>query len=590
MIQLPPPLAPWASLLEIFPTDLARSLGPLVQRLDVAIGPLRSAFQWGQGEPDGYDGLARRGLYERLIVSDWLLADELPEEFFRRAATGEHSFLKLAHRERAQARSCVALFDAGPTQLGAPRLAQLASLIVLARRAQLANARFEWGILQDESHQLFDEISPLNIETWLKARTVQTLANTQIESWREVLDAREKSDDFWLIGGRELEECGAARGTSLLLIEDPLEIETRTLQVQFKMSQRSPQKITLELPADADCARLLREPFSNMSMAAREWRKVSVSCAARSNLLFADATRLLARSDDGVVLYQIPKSPKGGIPRPKRYQCDVQNLVAAGLHGKAIMVVVKSGQGFYLLCLNKQNSPFEVGPYAWTGLSLRNSSPDFSAQLAPLFFLHDREPLMWLPLAKDQSLLQFKKDKKAEALSFLVSRANQISVFDLLYAISDEKGQRIMHLKAPDDFKLMQDLTKAETVFFFNDAVKGKIIGAHIEQNVWAIFHSGRETKLSPPKEIPVVGVMHHSSKWQQPGLVCLSTDKRSLAIWGRIEKRVEWNHILRAAEEIKHVTVCPTAPRIAYATEYEVAVYCLETQNYLLRVRWEEV
>jgi prepilin-type processing-associated H-X9-DG protein len=47
LLPLPPPLAPWAALLEIFPTDLARALGPLVQRLDVAIGPLRARYRMG---------------------------------------------------------------------------------------------------------------------------------------------------------------------------------------------------------------------------------------------------------------------------------------------------------------------------------------------------------------------------------------------------------------------------------------------------------------------------------------------------------------------------------------------------------------
>src|ERR1044072_224038 len=75
MTQLPPPLAPWASLLDLFPHELAVALGPWVQRLDRAIGPMRVPHGAGQGEPDGYDGLTRRGLYERLLVSEWLLAE-----------------------------------------------------------------------------------------------------------------------------------------------------------------------------------------------------------------------------------------------------------------------------------------------------------------------------------------------------------------------------------------------------------------------------------------------------------------------------------------------------------------------------------
>ncbi len=602
-VQLPPPLAPWAALLEIFPTDLARQLGPLVQRLDVAIGPLRARHRAGQGEPDGYDGLSRRGLYERLLVSEWLLADELPEEFARRAAMGEHAFLKLARREPARARSCVALFDVGPSQLGTPRLAHLAALIVLARRAALAGARFEWGLLQEETRPLFDEITPHNIETWLQARTVQSLSEEALAKWRENLNATTEYDDFWLLGGRDLEQFGAARGASLFMAEDALEIETRTLQVQIKMAQRSAQNIILELPEEAVCARLLREPFGAVGMTEREWRKVSPSCAPQSNLIFADASRLLARNSEGIVVYQIPKSAKGGMPRPKRYAADVENLVAAGMYGKAVMVVTKAKDsfytkatdGFHLLCLNKQTSPFDYGPYGWTGLSLRNSSPEFSSHLAPLFFVEGGEvvPVLWLPQAKDQCLLRLEsKAKKTSVVAFLVANIIQPSKHYVLYAVSNEKGCKIITFEPPDKFQDGSELEAAKQVFFFGDsATQANPLSTAIAKmdGSFSIPFRNGPILLNPPTQTHIIGAIYLVRKWQEPGLVCLSTDRRSIAIWGRIDKRVEWNPVLRASEEILHVTVCPTAPRIAYATAHELAVYCLEREEILLRVRWED-
>src|SRR5579863_2548513 len=80
-IELPRALAPWAEYLDIFPREVVVALGPIVQRLDAAIGPLRLRSRSGQGEPDGIDGLARRGTYERLLLTEWLLADEMPDEF-----------------------------------------------------------------------------------------------------------------------------------------------------------------------------------------------------------------------------------------------------------------------------------------------------------------------------------------------------------------------------------------------------------------------------------------------------------------------------------------------------------------------------
>ena len=65
---------------------------------------MRSLAVAGDGEPDGYDGIASRGIYERLVTSEWLLADEEPDEFDRRAAMGEHTFTRLARpAERVKA-------------------------------------------------------------------------------------------------------------------------------------------------------------------------------------------------------------------------------------------------------------------------------------------------------------------------------------------------------------------------------------------------------------------------------------------------------------------------------------------------------
>ena len=74
-------------LLNLLPPEVAQSLGPWIDRLALALGPLRARVRVGQGAPDGYDGLASRGPFERLSVSDWALAEVVPEEFVRRAAS-----------------------------------------------------------------------------------------------------------------------------------------------------------------------------------------------------------------------------------------------------------------------------------------------------------------------------------------------------------------------------------------------------------------------------------------------------------------------------------------------------------------------
>ncbi|HEU4387097.1 MAG TPA: hypothetical protein VFV34_04830, partial [Blastocatellia bacterium] len=153
-MELPRSLAPWAQYLKIFPHDVALALGGLVHPIALTVGPMRSRLTRGAGDPDGFNDLTRRGSYEHLLVSEWPLSDEVPDEFARRAAMGEHLFIKVARREPAGARISIALFDAGPNQIGAPRIAQLATLIALARRAEAARAQFGWGFLQDSDRSL----------------------------------------------------------------------------------------------------------------------------------------------------------------------------------------------------------------------------------------------------------------------------------------------------------------------------------------------------------------------------------------------------------------------------------------------------
>src|SRR5687768_8094686 len=122
MRSLPNALAPWAKQLSALPTDLAFALLPWLSRVDAAIGELGTGRAHEDGEPDGYDGVHARGPYQRLLPAHWLLAEEQPDEFMRRAVMGEHRFFRIARRMPEAERSIVALLDAGPDQLGAPRI------------------------------------------------------------------------------------------------------------------------------------------------------------------------------------------------------------------------------------------------------------------------------------------------------------------------------------------------------------------------------------------------------------------------------------------------------------------------------------
>ena len=132
---LPDALRPWSTWLAPLDATLALALGALLVSLEPLLGTPRGALVDGEREPDGLGDLSRRGPYHRLLATEWALADEVPDEFLRRAASHEHLFLAPRMVSRRHGASLVAVFDAGPAQWGGPRLAHLALWILLARRA-----------------------------------------------------------------------------------------------------------------------------------------------------------------------------------------------------------------------------------------------------------------------------------------------------------------------------------------------------------------------------------------------------------------------------------------------------------------------
>jgi hypothetical protein len=199
---LPAPLKPWASQLSLLQRELALAIAPLVQRLSLAIGPLADAQSQPTGAPDGADGVTRRGSYERLLATEWLYADEAPEEFLRRAAEGEHLFTKLAVREPHHARQCFVAFDAGPEQLGAPRVAHLAAFIAFAARCEAARADLHWAVLQHTTAHARTGATREEVEQLLKARHTREATDADVARWLAALDARQA--DVWFVGGPSL--------------------------------------------------------------------------------------------------------------------------------------------------------------------------------------------------------------------------------------------------------------------------------------------------------------------------------------------------------------------------------------------------
>jgi hypothetical protein len=345
VITLPPALAAWRAQLDALPSDVTLVLAPWLGPLARALGPMSDPRTSRAGDPDGYRGLARRGSYERLVVAEWAIAEQFPDEFLRRATMGEHMFLELARREPQRALRCIAIVSAGPSQLGAPRLAQLAVLVVLARRAAAAGATFSWGILEDPEHTLIDGFDAAATRRWLDARTTASAAADAMTAWRSA--AGDAAPELWFIGGPG--DAAAARrdGATCVVVGDAPEPAARALDLELDRS--AVPRLRLALPEPALCVRALRNPAgtgedrAGGSEGRAGARRTVIAADPAAAVRFAlGGQRLLVQTASGAVeSWPVPNSPSDEVgkrslwtPPPDRA------IVALGVTRRAPVVAV----------------------------------------------------------------------------------------------------------------------------------------------------------------------------------------------------------------------------------------------------------
>jgi len=306
--QLPVRLEPWRIWLTLFAPDLVEAVGALLLRLDPLVGKLRSSARDADIEPAGVGDIVLRGNYERLLMSEWLIADAEPDEFMRRAANNELLFTGPEPTVHKRSRQCVALFDISPAQLGEPRLAHLAMFILLARRAAEAGAQFLWGVLQMPG-KLTDETGAAGLRALLGMRTLAAPGMADLTQWSEAFAAAgADASDNWLIAGTDACALAAQALPSRVCVAHDL-LQPR-LRVELAQ-RRSRREVLLPLPDTAQSIRLLREPFQPLAPPGRV-RHLQGRPSLKQPPRFSASGSSLAvpQLDGGIALYQVPKSPQ----------------------------------------------------------------------------------------------------------------------------------------------------------------------------------------------------------------------------------------------------------------------------------------
>ncbi|MFL6659950.1 MAG: hypothetical protein ACJ8GW_17840 [Massilia sp.] len=616
MIQLPAPLEPWRAWLSLFAQDLVKPLGELLLRLDPQIGALRSAPARADALPEGVGSIVQRGPYERLLISEWAYADAEPDEFLRRAANGELMFTGPEPAARMRSRRCVVLFDAGPMQLGAPRLLHLALYILLARRAEQAGALFEWGVLQAAT-VLKSDAGENSLRALLQARTLIPFDETARSAWEACIDPLH--DDLWVIGGPGLNPPRPLR--SQVTISSNLLAEQLDVTLQAGHSQRA---LSLPLPDRDVGVRLLRSRFGARASKAEMRQQDSKPSLLQAPRFGAHGNWMaVAQVDGSVQIFHVPSSTKTQPGKARIVPAPLgASILGAGLFGRSLGVILRAGErltlrGFGSAGLNDKavaNAPLPVTE------QLR--IPSQLGAWLPTFFVIDTSNVTALPgdparpwdlkgkvekshvlvVDVDGNLTCWSNEQVRNAGVSETSPVTVRTVADrvlgaaqfnhrVYYVRSLQAAGEICAWNATNDDTILGTLPYSCKEVHFGDAHSWHLVSAGLlavkrDDNKWWVGKQQHWEPIAIDDGAQVLGVArshHHGAN----GLVVLGTDRRTIEFRSARASRV----LIESAEPIAQASLNPVNGDIAWigSRTRRVFVQGLDESSPYLQVMSEE-
>ena len=533
MTGLPPSLQPWQSALAALPLDLQQSVGPWLARLARTIGPLRRHRHANDGPPDGFAGLSRRGPYDRLLITEWALADAAPDEFVRRAAAKEHLFLELARQEPAGGLRSVVLFDAGPSQLGGPRLVHLAALIVLAQRSSDAGAALRFGVLQSPPSAL-DALSPRSAQQIMHTRFGREPDESDWAGWMtevaESPDGAVEVDDLWVVGGPTSLALAAGTGSGHIKASDVLEVDGRQVQVDLRRGA-SHRSLRLDLPSPRACVRALRDPYDITVK-----KRSTVNVTALSMRFSYDARHLMIRTETGITALRVARYTSEGGGTTRHLEVTDAPVIASDSHKRRYFVLTHTEDQLELRVYNRRGAnhrrwrfdvpddfvlPGADHPLgAMVPLRLRTPQPDrfviFDALDSAFELNLDREPAL-RPLPSPL-LAVARADDGVTALASTANNPEQV---------------QLLKLGDPNESAVIRRFDAyPPAIAYIGWAGAKSLLAIRLGFDQWAFAERGDVVVAHPSH---TVGTTLHSfpSVGQLPALVALPDDRRSLVLIG---------------------------------------------------------
>lgn len=578
---LPPALSAWGPELSDWPEDLILTLEPWLLRLSAALGPPRSAESHGDGPPDGFAGLTRRGSYERLLTTEWLLAEQHPEEFLRRATQGEHLFYALARQSPAGTTRTRVLFDAGPHQQGAPRVVHLALLLTLARRARAGGADFVWGVLQDPQAVLHPDVSKRSVLDLLAGRSIRPALPEDFERWTSALalGPRPEADDLWLVGGAGVRAVGPPGARRVVVQEPLLDLAVGPVDLSVESPGHPPRTVRLALPPSRAALRLLRDPFEVI----RRHPAPDRGPAGDGLVFTSDGRTLFARSGPGVLMRRLRNGVFPDGP-PTSLSAGGRPVVAVGHVAKRTWLLLApdaSGRP-RLLSFNRHRScqsSFDL---------LRLPEGVAADPPGPLTLLmpqggRKESARLYLDASGHLVGLTPVPDSPATVLCRGVTGLGRDDGQPVFVVFRSEHDERPIALRSRERGALRQaDLPRRAVVWLAGVERVGRIVNlpsgsgsgraffglrgsvaVEVDAGRWYCLHPRHEAEVDVPGHEAVVGALPFGGEGgQAPGVVTLDGDRRRLHLRSRHERRT-----VALEQPALQIALSPGAPVAAYTT-----------------------
>lgn len=359
-ISLPEALQPWQTWLNWLDPQLVPAFSDILQRLSRVLGPVQGRQFGGLPEQDGIGQIQRKGNYQNLLLSEWLMADEMPDEFMRRAINAEHLFLTPHYKSQQSLNQITVLFDTGISQLGECRLVHIAMLIILAQRAEKAGCTLMWGTLQS-----LIPLMPLNtindLYELLTRRTYSPVLKENITHWQEVIseDVDVQNGEIWLVTGANQQSIlkQIASSHHIELTADDCFNKTIDVKIRTPHFQRH---IVLPTPPRTLSAQILKGQIRAPSAQNTHQHEHKISLMFSPVISFhGSAVGVTLLGKPGLMVIKIPPlnrlNQNNSLKKPFIYQIypDGHTILALQCHGKKIGALLSNNNGLYFWQLPK---------------------------------------------------------------------------------------------------------------------------------------------------------------------------------------------------------------------------------------------